>query len=259
MKYINSDSWHNYDSMPVKEPANPIDFKRNIEYLYDKINLKTKTLSSWDLYKISAILNQSTDFNSAINKLLPHTALILNTTVNDSKYGVLNIGDLVLKTNDGKYEHISAERGGIFYPSSITKTYSDEEKSYSYQFNFQYNSVAPDKYSSFDIIKDTSTDAWIVPENEYAAYLNFIDLKGGTAGSPYNAQYRKNTTWSNITINGDLDDSKTNYISPIVKFYTTTDQGDEEIYIDHKITIEDGIFTVSGHTDCTLLHKVVVK
>lgn len=259
MTYINNNnSWHDYNGMPVKEASSPEDFKKNLEYLYEKINLKTKSLSSWDLYRISTVLNQETEFNSSINKLLPYTSLILNTRVNDLRYGVLNVGDLILKTNDGKYEHIKAERGGIFYPSSITKTYSDEDKSYSYEFNFKYGSVAPDKYSTLEIEQDEESKSWIVPENEYAAYLNFVNLKGGTAGSPYNAVYKK-TTWSDITVNGELDSDGDNYISPIVKFYTTTTKGDEEIYMDHAITINNGVFTISGHTNCTLLNKVVVK
>jgi hypothetical protein len=115
----------------------------NIRYLYQKIEKCTRNITYFDLYKIASVLNNDAEFESKVNELPPYSSMILNTPVQltgtNTSY---NIGDIVVKNPDGTHEVIAAQRGGIFYPSSIQRINADDDN-YTYNFMFSYQSAEP--------------------------------------------------------------------------------------------------------------------
>lgn len=252
-----SNQFHDY-GLPYKLASSLDQFMANIFYLEQKIAATTKRITYWDLYKITSVLTDSNSFHSAINNLSPYSSLIVNTKGSTGKEDY-NPGDIFVKHNDGTYEHISAERGGIFYPSQITK--ASGEKNNTYTIKYSYQAAAP-KEENKDSSKSGNTYTCA-----YAKHMKYIDITGGLVGSPYNMVYTKedleDSEDSSIKLdfptNPDYDEEKDDIslkeieVEPIVKCFTTTNSDQlEEVYCDISITSDK-----TDETDKKYIIKIV--
>lgn len=254
-----TNQFHDY-GLPKPSAANPTDFMINIKYLEDKINATTKELTYWDLYRISSVLTDANAFNSAINDLLPYSSLIVNTKGSTGKEnGDYNPGDIFIKHNDGTYTKIKAERGGIFYPNKITRT-TNNSNNYTYDISYQYAVNTPSKTEANSVTTEGGQFTC-----EYANTMTYKGIIGGLVGSPYNKVYYRNGN-NKIPPQIGVDGKKNTdgqYVAPIVKCFTETNNQLEEVYCDIEIDYQNQsnkTYTIKLASDApNLITRVVVK
>lgn len=246
---------------------------KNIEYLYQKMNQCTRNVTYFDLYKFSRVINEASQLQAEINALEPFTAAIINTNINTGDGITYAPGDIIVKNIDNTSSIIRAQRGGIFYPSSIKR--SEQENNYTYDIQFSFQSASPseeqisieDNYktetgSNNQITIVTGSDSiWDKYDNEgkdiYAKNITFKGLAGNSVGSPYNYVYDSvadiDARYSNFT--PKFKDTTTP-IPPIIHCYANK----EEIYIDQQINYSEKTkkyqITLAS---CPLCDKVVIK
>lgn len=249
--------FHDY-GLPYKLASSLDQFMANISYLEQKIAATTKRITYWDLYKITSVLTDSNSFHSAINNLSPYSSLIVNTKGSTGKEDY-NPGDIFVKHNDGTYEHISAERGGIFYPSEITK--SSGVKNNTYTITYSYQAAAPSAETA-----ETPNGS---SKCNYAKSMKYKNITGGLVGSPYNQVFTKGSTpLESISLGFPIDPNSTDSdnpnqleIEPIVKCFAAINNQLEEVYCDIEITSNTSSkqYTINIKDPSALITKVVVK
>jgi hypothetical protein len=219
------------------------------------------------LYRISSVLTESSEFYSAINSLLPYSSLVVNTKFNTGDVdGDYNPGDLVVKNNDGTYTKIKAERGGIFYPAKIiqAKSLGEDNSNYTYTISYSYRSAAPDSDSTKNSTSTTNADGNKEFVCDYAETLNYVGVTGGMVGSPYNLVYTPESggKLSSIIVDNLTAATKnTKAIAPVIKCFTATEDGIEEVYCDIKITLSSNKYKIEFKdvNAPNLVNQVVVK
>lgn len=243
--------------LPYPDAGSIQNIQSNIEALYAKMAQCTRKISYFDLYKITTIVNQASELSSQINALAPYTSLIINTPIETGDGVRYNIGDLVVKNNDGSHDIIEAQRGGIFYPQKITKVNTDD-KNYSYDISFSYQSSAP---SSGEVKISPTNNVWEVKNNQYVEKLTFQNIGSGAVGSPYNLIFDNQTSFT-----FDASVVKDKIIDPIIHAYTVDPKTNvwEEVYVDQDITYtydeeEDKTIISVSLYGSSLIQKVVVK
>ena len=239
--------------LPNPNANNKEAVQKNINYLYDKLSTVSKTLTYWDLYKITEVVTDKKNLQSITNSLLPFTSAIINTPTSFQEgTETYAVGDVVLKQQDGSIQHIQAERGGIFFPYKITKTSSDASN-YNYTIDYQLKSHEPNEGSQdVEGVKgkwDTS--------GKYYKNISYENLTGGAGVSPYNnVQFPSD---GNLSFEFDvayLKGTETE-IRPIIKCYN--DNG-EEVYCDFTCAVPENEtqweFSMDG---VKIVTQVVVK
>lgn len=259
-----TNQFHDY-GLPYNFAVTRSEFMANISYLEQKIAATTKKITYWDLYKITSVLTDSNSFHSAINNLSPYSSLIVNTKGNTGKEDY-NPGDIFVKHNDGTYEHISAERGGIFYPSQIIK--EDETNNYNYTIKYSYQAAAPKEEKKESSLSGNTHTC------EYAKHMEYTNITGGLVGSPYNRVFKIGTdTLQPIsldfpTVRTYIEGSEDPIweqleIEPIVKCFTATNNQLEEVYCDIEIISntsgKEYTIEIKDSSALGLITKVVVK
>ena len=245
---------------------------KNIEYLYQKMDHCTRNVTYFDLYKFSRVITEASQLQAEINALEPFTAAIINTNIDTGNGVVYAPGDIIVKNIDNTSSVIRAQRGGIFYPSSIKRT--EQANNYTYDIQFSFQSAAPgvelvsikDEYTTEEddnnniTIVSGSDNVWDKYDNEgkdvYAQKIIFQGLAGNSVGSPYNYVYDSvadtNERYSKFT----PQFKDTTPIPPIIHCYA----GKEEIYIDQQINYsEDTDKYQITFASCSLCDKVVIK
>lgn len=256
-------SYTTYSSygLPYPNAGNVQEIQENIEALYAKMAQCTRQISYFDLYKITTIVNQASELSSQINALAPYTSLIINTPIETGDGVRYNIGDLVVKNNDGSHDIIEAQRGGIFYPQKITKVNTDD-KNYSYDISFSYQSSAP---SDGEVKISPINNVWEVTNNQYVKKLTFKNIGSGAVGSPYNLIFENKTSFTfDASFVIDPGSNTKKIIDPIIHAYAVDPSTNvwEEVYADQDIkyttTDDKTIISVSLYGS-NLIQKVVVK
>lgn len=238
-------SYKNYQDYGLKYPkaSSPQEIMENIEYLYEKIKHCTRDLSYYDLYRIKDIVTNPSELQSKINSLDLYSSLVINTNIQEGDQ-TYNIGDIVIKLSDGKTELIKAQRGGIFYPSKISKGSGS-----TYSIDFTYNASAPEQPSLTTQINEKATNL--------AKQMTFTGLTGGVAGSPYNKIVTSG--FNDITLTA----AKTQDFTPIVPnihiYHKTANNQWEEIYADEKVVLSGDNYLVSISVSETIGDMVVIK
>lgn len=210
------------------------DIQKNINYLYSKVKQVSKNLTFWDLYKISSVVTDKKDLQSILNALLPFTSAIINTPsafVDGDTYAV---GDIIVKNQDGTTKHIRAERGGIFFPQTITR--GGGSNNYNYTIDFTLKSNEPEKVTTASAIEGSS-NIWDA-SSKYTDKIQFKNLVGGAGESPYNIVYSDSPFPNMIfdaaaTIDNPTESNGNKIIHPIVKGYNSSG---EEVYWDLEVT-----------------------
>lgn len=250
----------NFYDYGLKNPVakSPEKIMENIDFLYNKIQACTRDVTYFDLYKISTIVNQASELQSQINALPSYHSLIINTPIITGDGKRYNTGDIIVKMNDGTFSHIEAQRGGIFYPSKITKL-STDSNNYSYKFQFSYESSAPASSEEPVVADRVETENNIVWTTNYASDIVFENMTGGAAVSPYNQVFKDKVEISGITPSVGSNDS-TLAMDPIVHAYNVASNGvSEEVYCDQVITYSGGQYSIKLIAPVKLVNKVVVK
>jgi hypothetical protein len=106
-------NFHDY-GLPKPNASSHTDIMTNINFLYQKMQECTRNVTYFDLYKVTSVLNNEAEFDAQINALSPYSTMVINTPVVTGDGSQYNIGDMVIKHNDGTHDIIRAQRGGIF-------------------------------------------------------------------------------------------------------------------------------------------------
>ena len=80
----------------------PETFQKNLELINERINSIHKELTYWDLYKISASVNNASEFYSVFTSLAVGQSMVINCNtfyVNDIAY---HKGDVIVKINENQ-------------------------------------------------------------------------------------------------------------------------------------------------------------
>jgi hypothetical protein len=150
MSKLNYQQLHDY-KLPFPEGASGTETLANIQHLYKKINQCTRNITYFDLYKFNSVISDPNQLQAQINALEPYTAAIINANINTGDGFQYTPGDILVKNNDNTVNIIKAQRGGIFYPSSITRSAGSNNYTYNIEFSFQSSEPNTDKC----ILKDT--------------------------------------------------------------------------------------------------------
>ena len=276
MSNLNSQFSFNYGlPYPGASGKTPAQIMENINYLYKKMEQCTRNVTYFDLYKFSTIIEDSSQLQAQVNALLPYTSAIINTNIETSDGMRYAPGDIIIKNNDGSSNIIRAQRGGIFYPSSITRK---KGENYTYNIEFSYKSFEP-VVDNIDIkdeygLNGEADQIWDRTDNNgqdiYAKNINFIGLSGDSVGSPYNYvyqyQYQSDVEPESISISIPVAFKEEKQVSgatkmidipPIVHCYANN----EEIYIDQRISYDkdnERHYKIEIES-CSLCNKVVIK
>ena len=204
--------------VPDKQPhlyhkGGPETFQKNLELINERINSIHKELTYWDLYKISASVNNASEFYSVFTSLAVGQSMVINCStfyVNNIAY---HKGDVIVKINENQEIKIDSLSTGIYYPSKLTK----DDQSNTYLLNFTYAAGEPQEGSSTG------------PQKEYSYPLSMPENNANIYGQV--SKLDRFTFEAIPDIVGGID-----YIKPIIKIFT---EDNEEIAVD---------FTLSANT-----------
>lgn len=200
----------------------PETFQKNLELINERINSIHKELTYWDLYKISASVNNASEFYSVFTSLAVGQSMVINCNtfyVNDIAY---HKGDVIVKINENQEIKIDSLSTGIYYPSKLTK----DDQSNTYLLNFTYAAGEPQEGSSTG------------PQKEYSYPISMPESNANIYGQV--SQSNPFTFKAIPDTEGGQD-----YIKPIIKIFT---EDNEEIAVDFILTFnkegKDGFFTI---------------
>lgn len=202
--------------------SGPETFQKNLELINERINSIHKELTYWDLYKISASVNNASEFYSVFTSLAVGQSMVINCNtfyVNDIAY---HKGDVIVKINENQEIKIDSLSTGIYYPSKLTK----DDQSNTYLLNFTYAAGEPQEGSSTG------------PQKEYSYPISMPESNANIYGQV--SQSNPFTFKAIPDTEGGQD-----YIKPIIKIFT---EDNEEIAVDFTLTFNkkgnDGFFTI---------------
>lgn len=200
----------------------PETFQKNLELINERINSIHKELTYWDLYKISASVNNASEFYSVFTSLAVGQSMVINCNtfyVNDIAY---HKGDVIVKINENQEIKIDSLSTGIYYPSKLTK----DDQSNTYLLNFTYAAGEPQEGSSTG------------PQKEYSYPISMPKSNANIYG-----QVSRSNPFTFKAI-PDTEGGQ-DYIKPIIKIFT---EDNEEIAVDFTLTFnkegKDGFFTI---------------
>lgn len=221
-----SDSKNNVDQHEIR---------KDIDYLYEKVKNFSRETTQWDLYKITQVVTNQENFQSQINNLPPYSSAIITTQFieNNETY---RAGDLVYKNLDNSTTHISAERGGVFYPSKITQSVGNN-----IDVHFSYMTTEPSEDTTLTV--NSSNKIWEITNIPKSKTLKYSDLVQNQSTTVYGHTNPKNNQFTAVE-----------NVFPIIKLYN--DQN-EEIYGDFSLNLTAGTYTISNLP--SIATKVVVK
>lgn len=230
----NEKAWIRYSQIPYADARNLFELQKNLEFLSQKLTLAQKQLTMFDFYKITTYVDSGSDYQTAVDNLLPNSSLVCTEPfiANGQSFGR---GDIVYKYENGTIVQIKAERAGIYAPIQLS---FDETKQ---QYIIKY------KYYNYEPIQPSASAAL----NESASYAQEISfsLEGKESEKIYGEIITPvNQTISFAAVSG---------VSPILRFYSING---EEIYWDYKtpvLDINSQTYTLSDMP--LLINKVVVK
>ena len=246
-QYIKT-SFQNYDDLPSKKnTGNSYSShwaQQDIDHLYKKIKDFSRETTQWDLYKITQVVTNQENFQSQVNNLPPYSSAIITTQFieNNETY---RAGDLVYKNLDNSTTHISAERGGVFYPSKIMQTVQNtqgtESASNNVDIYFSYMTTEPSEDTIRSITPDSNT--WEITDIPRSKTLKYSQLVQNIPTTVYGHVNPKNNTFD--AVEG---------IFPIIKLYNSNN---EEVYGDFSLNLSAGKYIISNLP--SIVTKVVVK
>lgn len=217
---INKYTRNQQRNVALKTSGNVDAIQKNFEILNEKIDYAAKQLNAWDFYRITQTISSEDEYQAKINALLPNTAAIVT-----SKLGKANIGDIFFKQSDYTVQQITAERGGIFYPSLISQVAGTN----TYQISFTFLSSEP---VSGEVSKAVGAEV-----TEPMSKITFTDLTSSSGANNYGEIL--------IPSSGSVTSGHTKIGSymPIFKSYNANN---EEVYWDFTVSIDNNHFVINN-------------
>lgn len=211
----NEKAWLKYSQMPNKEPKEPAEIQKNLEFLDQKLELAQKQLSVFDFYQIKTYVDNNENYQSAVDNLEPNTSLVCTESfiTNNETF---SRGDIVYKYENGLVEHIRAERAGIYAPIALKSNEGN------YTITYHYYSYEPTQENS---------SANEEGKAEFAKNITF-PIQAAASQSIYNIQMAPSPD-HNVSFKIVYDGAQE--ITPFVRFYT---ESGEEVYWEYTLTAE---------------------
>ena len=207
------------------------EFQNKLNALISEIATVKKNITYYDVYNITDAVYDKNEFDAKVNALVNNSSLVVNTAGPFASNEVMYYpGDIVLKNAAGDIIHINAQTSGTYYPKRIE---SAKDGTGSYTIYYGYVKDTPEIESS-----KVAVDS---PEEAQAAQT--ISFSGLTAANPQDSAiygiYEQfgSTTTHTITAAGN--------VRPIIKFYLVSDTDMEEISLQYKLTLADGVYTIT--------------
>ncbi len=217
----NEKAWLKYSQMPNKEPKEPAEIQKNLEFLDQKLELAQKQLSVFDFYQIKTYVDNNENYQSAVDNLEPNTSLVCTESfiTNNETF---SRGDIIYKYENGSIEHIRAERAGIYAPSALKSNEGNYKIIYHY-YSYeptQENSTA-DEEGNAEFAKNITFPVEVV------ASKSIYNIQTSPVSSP------DSNVGFNVSFNIVYDDGTP--ITPFVRFYTSDG---EEVYWEYTLVAE---------------------
>ena len=211
----NEKAWLKYSQMPNKEPKEPAEIQKNLEFLDQKLELAQKQLSVFDFYQIKTYVDNNENYQSAVDNLEPNTSLVCTESfiTNNETF---SRGDIVYKYENGLVEHIRAERAGIYAPITLKLN----EGNYTITYH----------YYSYEPVQENSS-ANEEGNAEFAKNITF-PIEAAASQLIYNIQTVPSSDQA-VSFKIVYDESKP--ITPFVRFYT---ENGEEVYWEYTLVAE---------------------
>lgn len=210
-----------YEGGLYPDSASRDSFNKNLKLLNQRIFSIHKELTYWDLYKITATVSSSTEFDAVVAGLAPGEACIINTTTFSTGDTRLSRGDVIVKTINNENVLVRSVNAGIYYPYCITKS----NEGSTYQLNYRYSEVMPEQESS----------TVNVEEGQIATLAKTIEFTNFQAAHP-DTIYGKFQSLSLNSVSFPLlyEDRETEkIIFPVIKFFLNN----EEIIGDFSVSV----------------------
>lgn len=229
---------------PTGQDVDNYVFQKNLELLNSRINAIHKELTYWDLYKLTASVENAEDLDAVFSSLSVGQSMVINCPT-FTKGGIEYArGDVIVRTAESQEIQIKALSTGLFYPSALTRGGGGNTFVITYTYSQSAPSEDPD--SSIEVnVGDDPIKPEILPQT-----ISFKGLQD-QAGTIYGLLYTlSNTaTGDDVTI-GSFDVLYENgvdehgvpqgsYILPIIKCFDSTY---EEISLDRSrvwLTLDD--------------------
>ena len=240
--YINNQSTGISTSTIQQQPGNELHFyvregtetdnyifQKNLELLNQRINAIHKELTYWDLYKLTASVENAEDLDAVFSSLSVGQSMVINCPT-FTKGGVeYSRGDVIVRTTDSQEIQIKALSTGLFYPSKLERSAGN-----TFILTYSYSQSAPDEQnpnSSETVPVGQKVSSEILPNNisfsgleDFAGtiYGLLFELPNGASGGNY-------TIGEEFAVLHEDGDSSKPYILPIIKYF---DENYEEINFD---------------------------
>lgn len=172
----------------------------DLALLENQIKQNTRSIQYWDVYRFSDSVESKEDFADKWAALANNHALVIN-----ANFDSYNIGDVVIKTDDGNQVTVGARQNGFFAPVSYE------------------NGVLKYEYRESNETSD-------------------VDITIGTGDNSVLSCYAIQHTHPESEASFSF--SKISGVDPLIKFYTN-DGEKEELSVSYKITSDDTQYTLS--------------
>lgn len=216
---------------PSGQPVTNYIFQKNLELLNSRINAIHKELTYWDLYKLTASVENAEDLDAIFSSLSVGQSMVINCptfTKGGIKY---SRGDVIVRTTDSSEIKIDALSTGLFYPQAIKK-----ESGNVFTITYSYFEGTP-KQDADPVKIDITAQNPIQPVQNHVLpptieFENLSDVAGTIYG--FIRKFEDGTTGDDVTLGSSFDvlyenNDATKIILPIIKCF---DDNYEEINLD---------------------------
>lgn len=216
---------------PIKPGYNAQWFSADMEFLNNKLTQATKRVNALDFYRITNVVNDSSNFATAVTALTPNTGLIINTPTFTAPDNITySRGDVVFKYNDLSVTKISAERGGIFYPAKLTK--DSNNNNYIFQYNF--TSAQPSIETTKTVLPNSNV--WDATDAANYKKIEFRNLTSITPTILYNEVWTHPENVNELHFAAQRVSNK--LVQPNIKMFVKTSNFMEDVYCDYTLSYD---------------------
>ena len=188
------------------------EYSKSLQAINERINTLHKQLTYWDLYHITQVVNNKDE-----------------------------LGDVVLKLDNGEQLLIKSQNSGYYYPSELT--YDEATKSLVVKYKFDNtkpktgsNAAGDGSYEKMEYQVNINNDSIQGAYNVFEVFAAAITLNK-----------------VNSIINGEKEEVK-----PIIKFFLKTGDTYEEIYMDYICTENGNSYQITSVDNKTYYSDIYI-
>lgn len=206
LKDFSNISWEEWGNMiSTQSDADKDIFLKNFDILDKKVNIATRSLDYYDLYKFVGSVDSQDSYRIAYAGLANNRALAVI-----ADFGNYHTGDIILKDDFGKEIHITTKQAGIFVPSDFSTSNNQLQLTYTV-------------YNNINELPSDPSDPIHYNNNQATIPLDILE------GDNIYSFYVTNSGNTSIEEDLTLKISDGVIIYPMIKFYNS--EG-EEVYYD---------------------------